>query len=106
MGTVESVFVYVHGSTGFAVQQAAADVAVGETPGVSTIDEARSAAIEGAKRVMRFQEHSMKPAVVDMLKRDIRPLMDREDEPSVNDTFQFWLAEAAAGKFPRYQPHM
>jgi hypothetical protein len=81
----------------YAVQEAAEAVVAGATPGVSTIAQARSAAIAGAKNIMRFQNHSMRMDVVSMLKKDIRPLMEVQQEPSVNELFQFWIDEASAG---------
>jgi hypothetical protein len=39
----------------------------------------------------------MRPAVVNMLKTDIRPFMAVEREPSLNEILQFWLEEAVAG---------
>lgn len=85
------------------VQQAAEAVVAGETPGVSTIEGARNAALEGAKRIMRHADHFMRPAIVHMLQEDIRPLMEAEAVPSINDVFQFWLNQAAAGMSDIFQ---
>jgi hypothetical protein len=65
--------------------------------GVRTISQARRACIAGVKRICGYADHCMRPAVVNMLKTDIRPFMATDVEPSVNELLQFWLEEAVAG---------
>jgi hypothetical protein len=78
------------------VEEGAAAV-LGDMRGVRTIAEARRACIAGVKRIYGHAEHVMRPAMVHMLKTDIRPLMEVDNEPSVNEILHFWLEEAVAG---------
>lgn len=64
---------------------------------MSTITGAREAAIAGVKRILRREDHVMRPDLIGMLKEDIRKLMDVGDEPSVTAIAEFWLEEAVAG---------
>jgi hypothetical protein len=79
------------------VQAAAAAVQAGAAPGVNTVAKARNAAVEGAKRIMRCEGHELRTPVVEMLTRDIAPLMNQAAQPSVNDIFAFWCTAAGAG---------
>jgi hypothetical protein len=69
----------------------------GGNPGVRTIAEARAAGIAGADTIMRNDNHSMKPELVNMLKRDICPLMQLQHDPSASEIFEYWKAEAVQG---------
>lgn len=80
-----------------AVQAAAADVAAGQTPAVSTIADAREAAVAGVKRILRCDDHMMRPGMIHVLKEDIRKLMDVTEELSVSAIANFLLEEAVAG---------
>jgi hypothetical protein len=59
----------------------------GGNPCVRTIAEARGAGIAGADTIMRNENHSMKPEMVHMLKQDICPLMQMQQDPSASENF-------------------
>jgi hypothetical protein len=72
----------------------------GDTPGVRTIGDARRAAIAGAERIMRFEDHAMKPELVHMLKKDIRPQMQVQLDPAASEIFLYWKGAALVGLNP------
>jgi hypothetical protein len=78
-------------------QRAVEEAAALDGHGVRTIAEARRACIAGVRRIVGHAEHCTRPAVVNMLKTDIRPFMAVDIEPSVNEILQYWLEEAVAG---------